>query len=98
VLYILFMLWMVASISVVLVSMVLGGLLCAWCAFIGRKRLQLDMATLAFTTRCPTATIRPTRSSTSLVAFTTPTAATTALFEEGCLSHTKDPSLLQLPC
>lgn len=37
-LYTLFMFWMVASISVVATSMVLGGLLCVWCAFTGRRR------------------------------------------------------------
>jgi hypothetical protein len=31
--YELFMLWMVGSITAVVVSMVLGGLLCLWCAF-----------------------------------------------------------------
>ena len=31
-LYELFMLWMVVSITAVVVSMVLGGLLCVWCA------------------------------------------------------------------
>jgi len=31
-LYELFMLWMVVSITAVVASMVLGGLLCVWCA------------------------------------------------------------------
>jgi hypothetical protein len=78
VLYTLFMFWMVASISVVVVSMVLGGVLCVWCAFIGRRRLRLDIATLTFITRSPIARIPPDHSSTSLVAFTTPTTALTA--------------------
>jgi hypothetical protein len=34
----LFMFWIVASISVVVASMVIGGLACVWCAFIGRRR------------------------------------------------------------
>jgi hypothetical protein len=34
-LYALFMFWMIASISVVVASMVIGGLACVWCAFIG---------------------------------------------------------------
>ena len=37
-LYALFMFWIVASISVAVASMVIGGLLCVWCAFIGRRR------------------------------------------------------------
>ena len=45
-LYALFMFWIVASISVVVASMVLGGLLCVWCAFIGRRRARLDAASL----------------------------------------------------
>jgi hypothetical protein len=45
-LYALFMFWVVASISVVVASMVLGGLLCVWCAFIGRRRSRLDTASL----------------------------------------------------
>ena len=40
-LYELFMLWMVGSITVVLASMVLGGLLCVWCAYRGSKRSRL---------------------------------------------------------
>lgn len=40
-LYGLFMLWMVGSITVVVVSMVLGGLLCVWCAYKGSKRSRL---------------------------------------------------------
>ena len=39
-LYELFMFWVVGSISVVVASMVLGGLLCVWCAFIARRRTQ----------------------------------------------------------
>jgi hypothetical protein len=31
--YDVFMLWMVGSITAVVVSMVVGGLLCLWCAF-----------------------------------------------------------------
>ena len=45
-LYAVFMFWVVASISVVVTSMVLGGLLCVWCAFIGRRRARLDTASL----------------------------------------------------
>jgi hypothetical protein len=45
-LYALFMFWIVASISVVVASMVVGGLLCVWCAFIGRRRLRRDVASL----------------------------------------------------
>jgi hypothetical protein len=37
-LYELAMLWIVGSITVVAASMVFGGLLCVWCAFIGRRR------------------------------------------------------------
>jgi hypothetical protein len=37
-LYELFMYWVVGSIAVVLASMVLGGLLCVWCASRGSKR------------------------------------------------------------
>jgi len=40
-LYELFMLWIVGSISVVVASMVIGGLLCVWCAYKGGKRSQL---------------------------------------------------------
>ena len=40
-LYELFMLWIVGSISVVVASMVFGGLLCVWCAYKGRNRTQL---------------------------------------------------------
>jgi hypothetical protein len=40
-LYELFMLWVVGSITVVVASMVLGGLLCVWCAFKGSKRTRL---------------------------------------------------------
>jgi len=39
-LYELFMFWVVGSISVVVASMVLGGLLCVWCAFIARRRTR----------------------------------------------------------
>jgi hypothetical protein len=45
-LYAVFMFWMVASISVVAASMVLGGLLCVWCAFIGRRRFRQNVASL----------------------------------------------------
>ena len=37
-LYDLFIMWIVGSISVIAASMVFGGLLCVWCAFIGRRR------------------------------------------------------------
>jgi hypothetical protein len=40
-LYELFMFWMVGSIIVIVASMVLGGLLCVWCAFKGSKRARL---------------------------------------------------------
>jgi hypothetical protein len=40
-LYELFMVWMVGSISVIVASMVIGGLLCVWCAYQGGKRSQL---------------------------------------------------------
>lgn len=40
-LYELFMLWMVGSITVVVASMVISGLLCVWCAYQGGKRSQL---------------------------------------------------------
>jgi hypothetical protein len=40
-LYELFMLWMVGSISVIVASMVIGGLLCVWCAYKGGKRSRL---------------------------------------------------------
>ena len=40
-LYELFMLWIVGSISVVVASMVIGGLLCVWCAYKGSKRTHL---------------------------------------------------------
>jgi hypothetical protein len=45
-LYAVFMFWVVASISVVAASMVFGGLLCVWCAFIGRRRSRSDTASL----------------------------------------------------
>jgi len=41
-LYDLFMAWIVGSITVVAASMVLGGLLCVWCAYKGRKRARLE--------------------------------------------------------
>jgi hypothetical protein len=40
-LYELFMIWIVGSITAVATSMVLGGLLCVWCAFKGRRRARL---------------------------------------------------------
>ena len=40
-LYELFMVWVVGSITVVVASMVVGGLLCVWCAFKGSKRTRL---------------------------------------------------------
>jgi len=40
-LYDLFMMWVVGSISVIAASMVFGGLLCVWCAYKGRKRSRL---------------------------------------------------------
>jgi hypothetical protein len=40
-LYELFMFWIVSSISVVVASMVIGGLLCVWCAYKGSKRTRL---------------------------------------------------------
>jgi len=40
-LYELFMIWVVGSISVIAASMVFGGLLCVWCAFKGRRRSRL---------------------------------------------------------
>ena len=40
-LYELFMVWMVGSITVVVASMVLGGLLCVWCAYKGSNRNRL---------------------------------------------------------
>lgn len=42
ILYDLFMLWIVGSISVIAASMVFGGLLCVWCAFKGRRRARLN--------------------------------------------------------
>lgn len=41
ILYDLFMMWVVGSISVIAASMVFGGLLCVWCAFKGRRRARL---------------------------------------------------------
>ena len=58
-LYALFMFWVVASISVVVAGMVLGGLLCLWCAFISRRRLRLDMATLSLYSASSPLTTRP---------------------------------------
>ena len=63
-LYALFMFWIVASISVVVASMVLGGLLCVWCAFIGRRRSRRDAASLLVhsspeATRCPISLMQP---------------------------------------
>ena len=40
-LYELFMFWVIGSITVVVASMVRGGLLCVWCAFKGGKRARL---------------------------------------------------------
>lgn len=40
-LYELFMFWVLVSISVMVASMVLTGLLCVWCASKGRKRTRL---------------------------------------------------------
>ena len=45
-LYAVFMFWIIASISVVVASMVFSGLLCVWCAFIGRRRFRRDVASL----------------------------------------------------
>ena len=39
-LYELFMFWVIVSITGLVASMLLGGLLCVWCAFIGRKRAE----------------------------------------------------------
>src|SRR3982751_6468186 len=58
-LYALFMFWVVASISVVVAGMVLGALLCLWCAFISRRRLRLDIATLSLYSAFPPLTTRP---------------------------------------
>jgi hypothetical protein len=41
-LYQLFMFWVVVSITGLVASMVLGGILCVWCALIGRKRAELS--------------------------------------------------------
>ena len=43
-LYELFVVWIVGSITVVAASMVFGGILCVWCAFIGRKRADRMVA------------------------------------------------------
>jgi hypothetical protein len=40
-LYELFMVWVVGSIAAIAASMVLGGLLCVWCAYKGSKRTQV---------------------------------------------------------
>ena len=45
-LYAVFLFWVVASISVVAASMVISGVLCVWCAFIGRRRFRRDVASL----------------------------------------------------
>ena len=45
-LYELFMVWAVGSITAIVASMVRGGLLCVWCAFKGSKRARLDAASL----------------------------------------------------
>ena len=58
-LYALFMFWVVASISVVVAGMVLGGLLCLWCAYISRRRFRLDMATLSLSSAPSPVTTRP---------------------------------------
>lgn len=44
-LYELFMFWVVGSISVVVASMVLGGLLCVWCAYRGSKQAHWSPTT-----------------------------------------------------
>jgi len=80
-LYALFMFWVVASISVVVVGMVLGGLLCLWCAFISVRRFRLDIATLSLYSASPPVTTRPItivppkHSSTSPLIHTTAPAA-----------------------
>ena len=45
-LYTLVMFWVIASIAVVAAGIVLAGLVCTWCAFIGRRRARLDAASL----------------------------------------------------
>ena len=40
-LYELFMFWVVGSISAAVASMVIGGLLCVWCAYKGSKRNRI---------------------------------------------------------
>ena len=52
-LYVLFMFWMVAS-------MVIGGLVCVWCAFIGRRRFRRDVASLSVR-RPPSPSAAPSR-------------------------------------
>ena len=59
-LYALFMFWMVASISPVVASMVIGGLVCVWCAFIGRRRSRRDVASLLVHRR-PLPSVAPSR-------------------------------------
>ena len=44
-LYELFMFWVVGSITVVVASMVLGGLLCVWCAYRGSKQARWSSTT-----------------------------------------------------
>jgi hypothetical protein len=45
-LYDIFMFWIVGSIIGVVVSIVLGGLLCVWCAVISRRRAERSSAAL----------------------------------------------------
>jgi len=44
-LYELFMFWVVGSITVVVASMVLGGLLCVWCSYRGSKQARWSLTT-----------------------------------------------------
>ena len=46
-LYELFMFWIVGSITMVVASMVMGGLLCVWCAYRGSKQAHWSPATHA---------------------------------------------------
>ena len=46
-LYELFMYWVVGSIAVVVASMVLGGVLCVWCASRGSKRSRFVSGNLS---------------------------------------------------
>jgi hypothetical protein len=39
-LYGLFMFWVIVSITGLVASMVMGGILCVWCAIVGRKRSE----------------------------------------------------------